>query len=127
MAHTINHFDLQRDAHHIPAFAEILRDCIMIDGTMATFLPPLDPQVLLSWAQTRAEETRTTRDILKRSWCVSRQCNVLLRLIEAIVVWLRLPRKNSHGDRPISWQRAKASRLSALQATVRVAILSDST
>jgi hypothetical protein len=48
----------------IPSIARLHASCILIDGTLATFLPPLDPTILTTWWQARYAETLRSERII---------------------------------------------------------------
>ena len=48
----------------IPSIARLHASCILIDGTLATFIPPLDPTILTNWWQARYEETLRSERII---------------------------------------------------------------
>ena len=52
-------YDHYRHQYLLTSFVNIHIDCIKTDKTTATFLPPLDPEKMLSWWYSRSEETTT--------------------------------------------------------------------
>jgi GNAT superfamily N-acetyltransferase len=48
----------------IPSIARLHASCILIDGTLATYLPPLDPTILTTWWQARYAETLRSERII---------------------------------------------------------------
>ena len=48
----------------IPSIARLHANCILIDGTLATFIPPLNPTILTTWWEARYAETLQSQRII---------------------------------------------------------------
>lgn len=57
-------YDPTKHAHLIPSIAQIHRDCIERNATIATFLPPLDNDKMINWWTAKINEVPDGRFVV---------------------------------------------------------------
>ena len=57
----------------IPSLVTIHKDCITIDGTMATFMPPLSDSKMTAWWQQQADQVAAEKRLIVVQFCAFEQ------------------------------------------------------